>query len=153
MSLNGSIELIKRLLFHVNIRWYLCTHRAADPSIFGTPQKRAYFMSFPLMHILKHALHHTPNKCEPPPGGGGWKADTACSTFPSDRTQGIKTVSNSESAQQEGVGRWGLYAFCDHRALQTWRGSQHIRLTRTVHREGDGVVRFFFFWCLQIDSK
>lgn len=38
-------------------------------------------------------------------GRRGWWADGACSTFPSDGAEGIKTVSNSESTQQEGVGQ------------------------------------------------
>lgn len=48
----------------------------------------------------------------------GWRADRACSTFPSDRAEGIKTVSNSESVWQEGVGQWGLCGLCLHWALQ-----------------------------------
>lgn len=56
----------------------------------------------------------------------GWRADRACSTFPSDRAEGIKTVSNSESAWKEGVGRQGLCGLCLHWALRTRTGSQLI---------------------------
>lgn len=53
---------------------------------------------------------------------GGWRADRACSTFPSDRAEGIKTVSNSEPVRQEGVGQQGLSGLCLHWALQNVDG-------------------------------
>lgn len=66
--------------------------------------------------------------------------DTACSTFPSDRTQGIKTVSNSESARQEGVGQWGLCVLFLHWILQTRSDSRLIMDITTVCRENLNVV-------------
>lgn len=56
-------------------------------------------------------------------GRRGWRADRACSTFPSDSAERIKTVSNSESAWQDGVDQQGLGGLCLRWAFQAWTGS------------------------------
>lgn len=85
------------------------------------------FSTFQNFHGFSNPPHdrstHTVSHSSVLPAEGGWRrADRACSTFPSDGTEGIKTVSNIESVRQEGAGQWRFASV----GLQTHPGSELV---------------------------
>lgn len=101
------------------------------------------FVGFPHLPPMTGALTHS--TVQPAEGGVGgvWRADRACSTFPSDRTEGIKTVSNIESLRQEGAGQRGLRGLCLRRtsdAARLFAGSPQLSQLCQSGRRHVGLI-------------